>query len=149
MATIDQLDISVYNLYAVRTRMIEQINQQLHLEEAPSIPPQTQVVNIYPQLTELDILLGIVPMHTPWAYFFPPTKFRALRRSPFSFSRIAPSLKLIDEGEDNYQALQSITCSNPDEEKEKTIITNCFKQISKLNTWLGFIVGRVGQFLQG
>lgn len=150
MATIDQLDISVYNLYAIRTQMIEQINQQLHLEEAFSIPPQTHIENIYlPQISEIDMLLGIIPMHTPWAYFFPPKRFRTLRRSPFSFARIAPSLKAIEEGGEEYENLQSILCSTQDEETEKAIITNCFKQMSKINNWLGFIIGRIGQFLQG
>lgn len=150
MATIDQLDISVHNLYAIRTQMIEQINQQLHLEEAASIPPQTHIENFYlPQISEIDMLLGIIPMHTPWAYFFPPQRFSTLRRSPFSFSRIAPSLKAIEEGGEEYENLLSIVCSNQDEEKEKAIIANCFKQMGKINNWLGFIIGRIGQFLQG
>lgn len=149
MATIDQLDISVHNMYAIRTRMIEQINQQYHLEEAASIPPQTMIINDYVKLTEIDLLLGVVPMMTPWAYFFPPKQVFTRRRSPFSFARIAPSLKGIDEDGEEYLALQSIACENQDEEKEKAMITSCFKQISKLNNWLGFIIGRVGQFLQG
>lgn len=149
MATIDQLDLSVYNLYAVRTRMVEQINQQFHLEEAASIPPQIQVVNTLAQLTEIDMLLGAVPMLTPWAYFFPPKRFRTLRRSPFSFARIAPSLNSTEEGSEEYLALINTTCETPEEEKEKSILASCFKQVSTLNNWLGFIVGRIGQFLQG
>lgn len=149
MATIDKLDLSVYNLYAVRTRLVEQINQQMHLEEAASIPPQTQVVMTQIQLTELDILLGVVPMHTPWAYFFPPKRFTSNRRSPFTFSRIAPSLKDTDEQGEAYAALQSLSCKDKEEETEKGVILSCFKEISKLNNWLGFIIGRVGQFLQG
>lgn len=149
MATIDKLDISVYNLYAIRTRMVEQINQQFHLEEAASIPPQTQILNTFVKLSELDLLLGIVPLHTPWAYFFPPKQFRITRRSPFSFSRIAPSLQSTDEHSELYAELMSIPCNSPDEEAEKNIIASCFKEISKLNSWLSFIVGRIGQFLQG
>lgn len=149
MATIDQLDISVYNLYAVRTRMIEQINQQLHLEEASSIPPQTQVFITNAKLNELDILLGVVPMLTPWAYFFPPKQFRTLRRSPFSFARIAPSLKSVEEDGEEFSKLMSVDCETDEEEKEKAALAACFKQIGKLNNWLGFIVGRIGQFLQG
>lgn len=149
MATIDQLDISVYNLYAVRTRMIEQINQQLHLEEAASIPPQTLIMNVTSQLTEIDLLLGVVPMSTPWAYFFPPQQFYTRRRSPFSFARIAPSLLGTDEDSEEYLALLKILCQTPEEEKDKAAIIACLKQIGKLNSWLGFIIGRVGQFLQG
>lgn len=149
MATIDQLDISVHNNYAVRTKMVEQINQQLHLDEASSIPPQTQVISTYAQPTELDLLLGVASVLTPWAYFFPPKQFRILRRSPFSFARIAPSLKSTDEGDEEFAVLADIVCNTPEEAKEKSALVACFKEISKLNNWLGFIIGRVGQFLQG
>ncbi|MBA3956939.1 MAG: DUF5399 family protein [Parachlamydiaceae bacterium] len=150
MATIDQLDISVYNLYAVRTQMIERLNESWHIKAAPDIPAQTNIVNMFvPQLNEMDLLLGVVPVTTPWAYFFPPKQFRTRRRSPFSFARIAPSLKSIEEGGEEFIALQSIACETAEEEKEKAMLTSCFKQIGKLNSWLGFIVGRIGQFLQG
>jgi len=149
MATIDDLDISVHNSYAIRMLVTQEMHEQLRLEQASSIPPQTQVVISSSQLTEMDLLFGVVPTLTPWAYFFPPKQFKTLRRSPFSFSRIAPSLKSVDEGEEEYSLLMSIPCQTPEEEKEKALIATCFKQISKLNNWLGFIVGRVGQFLQG
>lgn len=149
MATIDQLDLSVYNLYAIRTKLLEQINAQLPLDQASSIPPQTQVLNIYPKLTELDILLGIVPLNTPWAYFFPPQQFRALRRSPFAFYRVVSSLGSYKEQEEDEGNLQRQKCDTSEEEEEKQAILKCFKQIDKLNSWLGFIVGRIGQFLQG
>jgi hypothetical protein len=147
--TIDKLDISVYNLYALRTRMIEQINQQYRLEEAQSIPPQIQVMNTIAQLTELDLLLGTVALNTPWAYFFPPQQYHTRRRSPFSFAKIIPSVRSTDEGSEEYTALFDVECESPDEERERKTIANCFKEISKLNNWLGFIIGRVGQFLQG
>lgn len=149
MATIDKLDMSVYNLYAVRTKMIEQINSQLQLDKAGSIPPQTAVLDIYPKLTELDILLGIVPMFTPWAYFYPPKNFRYQRRSPFSFFRVVPSLGSLKEQAEEEEKLAGIECHSPDEELEKGAIVRCFAQIDKINGWLSFIVGRVGQFLQG
>ena len=149
MATIDKLDLNVYNLYAIRTKMVEQINQQLQLDKAESIPPQTSVMNIYPKLTELDILLGIVPLHTPWAYFFPPKQFQNIRRSPFAFFRVAPSLGSLEEQEKEEAILDSIVCSSPEQLKEKAAIKSCFKQIEQINRWLGYIIGRVGQFLQG
>lgn len=148
MATIDKLDLSVYNLYAIRTKMVEQTNAQWHLEEASSIPPQIQVINSYQQMTELDILLGIVPTFNPWAFFFPPKRFRSQRRSPFTFSRIVPSISSNEEHEKLEALLQSIECRTVDEEKEKAAIAGCFKQISKINGWLGHIIGRIGQFLQ-
>lgn len=149
MATIDKLDISVYNSYAVRTRLIEQINQQLHLEEAATIPPQTSVITTQIQLSEIDLLLGVVPMQTPWAYFFPPKRFNSVRKSPFTFAKVAPSIKDTGEQGEAFAALAALPCHTPEEESEKGIIMLCFKELNKLNNWLGFIVGRVGQFLQG
>lgn len=149
MATIDKLDLSVYNLYAMRTKMIEQINQQYRLDQAASIPPQTHLLSTYPKLTEIDLLLGIVPLHTPWAYFYPPQKFRFIRRSPFSFYRVAPSLGTFEEQEEDERQFESVECTTEEEKKEKAAIKRCFKQIEEINRWMGYIIGRVGQFLQG
>jgi hypothetical protein len=148
MTTIDKLDISVYNLYAMRTKMIEQINQQFRLDQAASIPAQLTVLDIYPKLTELDLLLGIVPLNTPWAYFFPPPAFKFIRRSPFSY-RVIPSLGTYDQQDEQERKLDDIVCNSSDERDEKETLKKCFKEIEKLNNWLSFIVGRVGQFLQG
>lgn len=149
MATIDNLDLNIYQMYAMRTKMIEQINQQLRLDQAASIPPQTQVLDIYPKLTELDLLLGIIPLGTPWAYFYPPKKFRDIRRSPFAFFRIAPSLGTIDDQEKLEEEIAETEVGSPEENRQKEKILACLKEINKLNSWLGFIIGRVGQFLQG
>lgn len=149
MATIDKLDINIYNLYAIRTMMIEQINQQMRFDKASSIPPQTLIVSNYPKLTELDLLLGIVPLHTPWAYFYPPLRYTRIRRSPFAFSRIAPSFGSDEEQQAGIDMLENFPCHDEDEKKEKQVIQNCYKQIKQINKWLGYIVGRVGQFLQG
>jgi len=147
--TIDKLDLSVYNLYAIRTRMIEQINQQLRLDQASSIPPQIQVMDTYPKLTELDILLGISPLLAPWAYFFPPKHFKTTRRSPFGFARILPSFGDEKEQEEQEEAANAVICEDEEDEKEKKVIMKCFSQITKINEWLGYIVGHRGQFLQG
>jgi hypothetical protein len=149
MATIDNLDFDVYRLYAVRTKLIEEINQQYRLQEAGSIPPQTQLIDTFPKLNELDLLIGAVPVLTPWAYFFPPKLFRARRRASFTFSRIVPSLGTEEEQNRDEATLNSIETKTPEEAKEKEAISACFKQINKLNGWLSFIIGRVGQFLQG
>jgi hypothetical protein len=149
MATIDNLDLSIYNLYAMRTRMIEQTNQQFRLDQAGSIPPQISILDSFPKPTEIDLLLGVVPILTPWAYFFPPLAFRRKRRSPFGFSRILPSLGNQEEQEKSEQALASTPCHSPEEEQEKQVLTACFSQITKINSWLAHIVGRVGQLLQG
>jgi hypothetical protein len=149
MTTIDQLDIGIYVQYARRTQLIEQINQQYHLDEASSIPAQISLVDIYPKLSEMDLLLGIVPIQTPWAYFFPPPRFRFQRRSAFGFFRVAPSLGSFEKEDEDEQKLDEIICETEEEEKEKKAIKGCFDQIDKINNWLSFIVGRVGQFLQG
>lgn len=149
MATIDQLDISVYNLYAIRTRMLEQINNELRLGEASSIPPQTVVVDYNPKLTELDLLLGVAPVVTPWAYFYPPKQFSTRRRSPFAFYRIAPSLGSLEQQDEDEEKLDSVVCETAEENSEKTAMLGCLNEIRKINNWLSFIVGRIGQFLQG
>lgn len=149
MATIDNLDYDVYRLYAVRTKLIEEINQQYRLQEAGSIPPQTLLIDTFPKLNELDLLIGVVPVLTPWAYFFPPKLFRTRRRASFAFSRIVPSLGDQEEQNEKEETLDAIETDTEEEGKEKEVIKACFKQINKLNDWLGFIVGRVGQFLQG
>lgn len=149
MATIDQLDISVHQAYAIRTRAIEQINSQLRLDQADSIPPQLQMVDLYPKLTEIDLLLGVVPMSTPWAYFFPPKAFRNTRRSPFAFYRIVPSVGSLQDQEEEYEVLAETPTQTPEEAAEKAALTKAFNQMDKINDMLSFIIGRVGQFLQG
>ncbi|MBA3603633.1 MAG: DUF5399 domain-containing protein [Parachlamydiaceae bacterium] len=149
MATIDNLDLNIYNLYAVRTRMIEQLNQQLRLDQASSIPPQIQVLNAYPTLTEIDLLLGITPFSSPWAFFKPPVKFLNKRQSPFGFARILPSLGDEEDQERDERKLAQEECGSEEEENERKSISKCFGQISKINQWLQHVVGRMGQFLQG
>ncbi len=149
MATIDNLDISVYRLYAERTRAIEETESQFHLQEASSIPPQTMIVDTVPKLTELDILLGVVPYHTPWAHFFPPKSFERSRRSSFAFWRVVPSLGTTEEQAKDEMVVANTPCNTPEEKEEQQALTSCFKQINKLNDMLGHIIGRIGQFLQG
>jgi hypothetical protein len=149
VTTIDNLDIGIYIQYARRTQMIEQINRQYRLDQADTIPAHLQLVDLYPKLTEMDILLGVVPVQQPWAYFFPPPRFRFQRRSAFGFFRVAPSLGSFDKEDEDQEKLDFIICETAEEEKERSAIKNCFAQIDKINNWISFIVGRVGQFLQG
>lgn len=149
MPTIDKLDIGIYIQYARRTQLIEQINQQYRLQEASTIPAQIQLVDLYPKLAEIDILLGVIPVHTPWALFFAPKNYDAQRRSPFAFSRVVPILGNKDQEESEEEKLFRQPCDSEEEEKEKQVLTNCLKQIKKINSWLSFVIGRMGQFLQG
>jgi len=147
MTTIDRLDISIHDLYAKRQVMVEQINQQFRLQEAQTIPAQTQILNLNPELTQLDILLGNIPSNNPWAFFLPPKA--KLRRSPFVAFRVASSLGSLEEQANLFYSIQSLKTSTPAEEAEKQAILECFKQLDELNEWMGFIFGRKGQFLQG
>lgn len=149
MATIDNLDLAVYNTYAIRTKVIEQINAQLRLDQAASIPPQISMVDVYPKLSEIDLLLGVVPLATPWAYFFPPKRFDRIRRSPFAFFRVVPSMGSLENQEQEFQELAQTPTTSPEEEREKAALTRCFKQMDKINSMLSHIIGRIGQFLQG
>lgn len=149
MATIDKLDINIYIQYARRTQLIEQINQEYRLTEASSIPPQTQMIDYFPRPSEIDMLLGISQTQNPWAYFFPPKSFRSTRRSPFAFSRIIAIGNSTEEEEKEEEKLKNIPCSTADEEEEKNVLIDCLAQVRKINGWMGFIIGRVGQFLQG
>lgn len=149
MATIDKLDLSVYNIYAIRTKMVEQINQQLQLDKASAIPPQVHVVDIFPKLTELDLVMGIVPLNVPWAYFYPPPRLHNLRRSPFTFSRVIPSMGSEEDQEEDIALLDSVDTSTSEEASEKDALLRCFAQVKTINKWMGYIVGRIGQFLQG
>lgn len=149
MTTIDNLDINVYSQYAIRITMMEQINSQLRLKEASSIPPQIQIVDLYPRLNEMDLLLGMAPYVNPWAHFLPPKKFRHFRRNPFAFSRIAPALGSPEEQEAEAAAIAATPTATDDEEEEKGVLMKCFQQLDKINDMLSFIVGRIGQFIQG
>lgn len=149
MGTIYDLDNKIYEQYAKRTQLIEQINRQYHLEEASSIPPQIQIIDIYPKLSEMDLLLGVIPVEAPWAFFSAPAQFRFQRRSPFGFFRVAPSLGSFEKEEENERDLDDVECETDEEAQEKSKLKACFGQIKKINSWLSFIVGRVGQFLQG
>ncbi len=147
MTTIDKLDLSVYNLYAIRTKMMEQFETQIQMTKASAIPTHTQVSDNYPKPTEIDLLLGVRTAHTPWASFRPPAEFRQLRRSPFKRHRIAPSFeKEQDEMED---FLNSYDPGDEDEKEEKETLQECFTQMGTINKWMGEILGNIGRFVQG
>jgi hypothetical protein len=147
--TIDKMDLSVHQLYALRTLWIEETNSMLQMSKASAIPTHTTIVDLYPKLNQLDILIGNIAIFTPWAYFYPPKNFRFQRRSPFAFHRIVPFLGSYKDQEELEDKLASIDCTTSEEVSEKAAIMGCLKQIDKINEWLSFIVGRIGQFLQG
>lgn len=151
MTTIDKLDIGIYIQYARRTQMIDDMNREMRLQEASTIPPQLQLLNLYPKPNELDILLGVITVTTPWAYFLPPKDFSLQRRSPFTFGQIAPSIIINarDDQETDEDRLNKLSTTSSDEEEEKKVMLKCLQQVKKINSWMSFVVGRMGQFLQG
>lgn len=148
--TIDQLDIGIYIQYARRTELIEQVRQQYHLPEAGQVPAQALIVDLYPKLSEMDILLGVATTHAPWAYFFAPKSYAQQRRSTFAFHRIIPVFGLMQSEEDEEEKkLDLIECDSDEDEQEKSTIKACIGKIKHLNELLRYIGGRIGQFLQG
>jgi len=145
MATIDKLDIGVYIQYARRTQFVEEVNRQYHLDEATAVKHPLATVET-PKLSELDLLLGVARAHAPWGFFLPP-KFKRSRRSPFTKSRITPSIG--SEEDEDEEVLDAIQTHSPEEEAEKKVLKKCLKQLRTINEWLGYIIGREGQLLQG
>ena len=149
MATIDKLDFSVYIQYAKRTEMIEEVNKQYRFHEAFTIPAQIQVMDISPRGLEVDILLGAARCYAPWAFFWPPKKFFAQRRPSFSSYRVVPSLGTLEKQAADYAKICNYPCSSSRQEAEKGAIISCLEVVDKLNEWVGHVIGRIAQFLQG
>jgi hypothetical protein len=147
--TIDKFDIGIYIQYARRTELLEQVRMQYHLREAGAVPAEALIVDLYPKLSEIDLLFGIATIHAPWAYFFPPKQYVYQRRSPFTFNRILPILGSTEQEKEEERKLDTVICSDDDEEEEKKMLKGCFKKIKEINDLLRYIGGRIGQFLQG
>jgi len=147
--TIDRLDIGIYVQYARRMQLIEQIQEQYHLKEASNVPAQALIIDLYPKLSELDLLLGVGSTVTPWAFFYPPKEFEFQRRSPFAFHRIIPILVDADAEKQEEEKLDREECSSDEEEEERAVLKTCLKKIRQINELLRYVGGRVGQFLQG
>ncbi len=151
--TIDKFDIGIYIQYARRTQLIEQVMAQYHMREAGAVPAQALIVDLYPKLAELDLLLGIATLSQPWAYFYAPRSYSSQRRSPFSFHRIIPFMGEREQGEEEQkkdeEIIEETECRTQEEERERKVLRACFKQIEEINSLLRYIGGRIGQFLQG
>ena len=150
--TIDKFDIGIYIQYARRTQLMEQVMSQYHLREATGVPAQALIVDLYPKLAELDLLLGIATLSSPWAYFYAPRSYGAQRRSPFTFHRIIPFMGERNQDEEqkkDEEIIEETECRTPEEERERKVLKACFQQIEEINSLLRYIGGRIGQFLQG
>lgn len=149
-ATVDQLDTRIYIQYAQRATAVEQIQREFHINEASSVPAQTQLVDLYPKLTELELLLGVSPyLKRPWAHFGQPQGFDLQRWSPFTFGQVAPSLGSMEKIMKLREKLKKKKRDSKQSQKNQEEILECLEEVDELNGLLGFIVGRMGQFLQG
>lgn len=151
--TIDKFDIGIYIQYARRTQLIEQVMSQYHMREAAGVPAQALIVDLYPKLAELDLLLGIATLSSPWAYFYAPRSYSTQRRSPFAFHRVIPFMGEREQGEEEQKKdediIEEAECKTAEEEHERKVLRACFRQIEEINSLLRYIGGRIGQFLQG
>jgi hypothetical protein len=147
--TIDHLDIGIYIQYAKRMQLVEQVQEQFHYKDAASIPASALIVDLYPKLTELDLLLGVGATLAPWALFYPPKEFSAQRKTSFAFHRLAPIFGRSYAEIAEEKKLNDIECSSDEEEDEKSAIRGCIKKLKELNELLRYIGGHIGQFLQG
>lgn len=149
MTTIDNFDIKIHMEYARRTEFVESIKREFpSIDRAESIPAQLQVVDFRPRPSEVDLLLGVARVLTPWAVFLPPRKFIGRRRSPFTVARVVPTLGSQQDQDALEAEILNTVCDSPEQEREKYMLLACFQQITKINDWLGHIVSRIGQFLQ-
>lgn len=147
--TINDLGFQVHIRYAEMTEFVEGVKKEFGLDKAQAIPPHVQIVDTYARPNELQLLLGVAAVTTPWAVFVRPLPKRTRRRPSFTVARVAPSLGTLAEQIELENMVENTDTSSPDELREKTILLLCFGQINKLNEWLSHIIGRVGQFLQG
>ncbi len=147
--TIDKLDISVHSSYALRQMLVEGVDAEWRLNQAQAVQSQVQMVTNIPTPEQLSLIFPTDIYPSVWAYFYAPKYYYSQRRSPFSFSRFLPTLGSSEDQEKLYDDIAETACSSPEEEKEKAILLRCFNQIDKINSMLSYIVGRLGQFLQG
>lgn len=147
--TIDRLDIGIYIQYARRIQLLEQVQEQFHTKDATSVPASALIIDMYPKLSELDLLLGVGTTRTPWGYFLPPQNFSVQRHSAFAFHRLAPIFGSMDAEATEEKKLENVETSSEEEEEEKLLILGCIKKMKELNALLRYIGGRIGQFLQG
>ncbi len=149
MPTIDKLGLDVYRDYAMRITLTQETNNQLRINEASTIPAQLQMVDISARLSEFDLVLGITSQALPWAYFYPPKNFRGLRRNPFAFFRVCPSFGSLADQERIEEAIENVPCKTPEDEAQKEKIKLCMKKMGWINYMINYVMGKVGQFLQG
>lgn len=148
MATIDKLGIGIHEHYVRQKSLQEQFETQYHVREAAGIHGQIRVISVSPQSSATDLLLGARSVGSRWATFPELEGYYTRNYSPFVFSTVAPGLRLATE-EGIEQRFRTIVCTTPQEQAEKEILHDVAKCIGELREMQEFIVGQLGQFLQG
>lgn len=151
--TIDKLDIGVYIQYARSLELVEQVKEQFQLDKASSIPPQTQLVEFAPKIAEIELLMGILSSReNPWAFFFPPMRFREHRRTPFSrHQKRVKNAQGQDMSEDDYllELIEGVECKTEKESEEKELIKDAVKKRQSIEAMIEDIISHMGMFVQG
>jgi len=147
--TIDKLNIGVYVQYARRMQFMESVNKQYRIAEAYNIPAQTQIINISPRTSEIEMLMGRSYGGNVWAIFSPPRNYFIQHRPIVSKFRIVPSIGSLQKQDADQAKVAAYSCATRQEEREQQAIGSVFEVVNNICGWIGHIVGRVGQFLQG
>lgn len=149
MATIDRLDIAVNYQYARRIEFVEAIQKELHLDRSTAVSDQALVVDLFPKRSEVELLLGLTQTKAPWAYFYAPPGFQAQRQSTFAFFRIAPTMGSLSKQEADAQKVATTAVNSKEEADEQSVLGQFFSSVNDINQMIGFVTGRIGEFLKG
>lgn len=145
---VSDFNKDIHIAYARRVQAYEETVRQYHLEEASSVTKRIVIDDQYPRQSSLDLLFGVTRSYAPWAIFKRPVS-KDERRPFLSFARVAPSLGSQEKQSEDTQKLHNIPCKTTEEEKEKKALLACFAKLFQLNEMKGYIIGHIGQFLQG
>jgi hypothetical protein len=149
MATIDRLDIAVNFQYARRIEFVEAIQKELHLERSTAVSDQALVVDLFPKRSEVELLLGLTQTRAPWAYFYAPPSFQTQRQSTFAFFRIAPTMGSLAKQEADAKKVATTQVHSKEEVEEQGVLGQFFSSVNDINEMIGFVTGRIGEFLKG
>jgi hypothetical protein len=149
MATIDRLDIAVNYQYARRIEFVETIWKELHLERSTAVSDDALVVDLLPKRSEVELLLGVIETRAPWAYFYAPPSFQTQRQSTFAFFRIAPTMGSLAQQAADAAKVATTQVHSREEVEEQSALAQFFSSVNDINQMIGFVTGRIGEFLKG
>lgn len=150
MATIDSLGPDAYMRYAYTTDALEIRRRELKTEYEPTIRMDVEVLSFYPRIDNIDILLGLPRTRPSGAVYQSPDTFNLQRKSPFTFSRLAPWVFDYGDSEEALKELiQDIPCYNKEEEAERDSLLKLLGTLNEINSQLGYVANHVAQFLPG